>query len=160
MSYKLYAPKEFWTLDWKYYIKKQCNGCGNDSTRSVTKKIGFNMDRIIFVNVRPACGIHDWQYSSPRILGIEPSHEHRMSCDRIFFNNLIRIVDAEGVRLKSWAITKWLRRRICNAYYIAVKNFGGNSYWEANNSRDEYREVCAYNLWKEDKNDGLYARSA
>ena len=140
MSYKLFAPKEFWMMDWKRYIER-CNGCGDDSTKSVTKTIGFNMDFILGIKVRPACGIHDWQYASPKVIGIEASHDHRMQCDRAFFNNLIRIVEFEGERKNSWRITRWMRRRMCSAYYLAVKHFGGTAYWESNNSSDEYREV-------------------
>lgn len=142
MNYKLFAPKQFWETDWEKYIV-QCNGCGDDSVKEYSKTLGINMDCILCVNVRPACAIHDWQYSSPKTLGIKPSNEHRLECDRIFYDNLILIVDAEGIRLNSWKITTWARRRICSTYYFIVKKFGGKAYWDSNKTNDTNLELLA-----------------
>ena len=131
VNYKLFAPNQFWETDWKHYIV-QCNGCGDDDTVKFSKCLGLSMDYILCVNVRPACAIHDWQYTSPKKLGIKPSEEHRLQCDEILYTNLIRIVKAEGEHLKSWKITNWARLKICGTYYFLVRKCGSKAYWEAN----------------------------
>jgi hypothetical protein len=143
VSYRLFAPSQFWELDLKTYILK-CNGCGDNETKEVSKSLGISLDHILSVNVKPACVIHDWQYSSPTVLGIPPSEAHRMQCDRIFYENLLRIVDTEGVRLNSWEITKQARRFLCKTYYFLVRNFGGKAYWETNTTHSLEEK-----LWKD-----------
>jgi len=88
-------------------------------------------DTIWFLSVKPACQNHDWGYRfSPG-----NSEEDRFRHDRIFLNNMLRIVNAKG----GW-LTK-LRRRRAKIYYDLVRWKGANAYWEERNKPEELRIV-------------------
>ena len=125
---KLFAPAEFWDK-FDYFISN-CNGCGNDSSKSVTNFFGINTNSILGCNVRIACAIHDYCYHEPEHTGRHGSIEHKMQADRIFLNNLLRIIEEYGRERKPWRITQWTRRKIAYGYFAAVKKFGGPSYWD------------------------------
>jgi len=55
--------------------------------------------------------------------------EDRAEADRVFKNNLFRIIEAKT----KWAIIKILRRRRAVTYYQAVRMFGGPPFWNGKN---------------------------
>ena len=79
----------------------------------------------------PACNIHDWMYEFA-----EPFITHKDAADRVFQNNLIRLVrafdrydilgnfiDVEDQRLRD------KRLQVAQTYYLAVSKFGGAAFW-------------------------------
>jgi hypothetical protein len=113
---KLYAPPLYWSLspEGKADI---CNGCG---TKGLTWLIP---DTMYGLDISEACNIHDFMY----VTGID--EEDRTEADRVFKNNLLRIIEAKT----KWAIIKILRRRRAVTYYQAVRMFGGPAFWSGKN---------------------------
>ena len=120
---KLYAPPEYWKLS-KSALEEIVNGCG-----SAQAKFDFVPDSIWFLDISPACYIHDYMYFVGETL------EDKESADRVFLNNMLRLIDAET----KWRLLKWLRRKTAKLFYQAVKNFGGPSFWEGKNREEEER---------------------
>jgi hypothetical protein len=113
---KLYAPPMYQSLtpEGKAEI---CNGCG-------AKGSGWLIpDSMWFLNITEACNIHDFMYL------IGEDEEDRHEADRVFLNNLLRIIEAET----KWAWLKPLRRRRALKYYEAVRMFGGPAFWSGKN---------------------------
>jgi hypothetical protein len=84
-------------------------------------------DKILGVDVTEACRIHDFQYG---LFSQVSSEEDRARADRIFLNNMLRIV-------RHHSKGKWrLRARqvIAYVYYKSVRKFGAPAYWEDRNS--------------------------
>ncbi len=94
-----------------------CNGCG-----SAQAKFDFIPDTVYGLSVKPACYIHDWDYS------IGETIKYKKMADRRFRNNMLRLIDSGSCRL-----LKGLRRRRALKYYYAVKAFGGPAYWAGKN---------------------------
>lgn len=95
--------------------KEACNGCGPQSW-----KRDFVPDTIYGVDISEACNIHDWMYLKGQ------SIDDKKKADRVFLNNMIRIVKAES-RFRFMSV---LRQRRCWKYYLAVAQFGGPAFWE------------------------------
>ena len=97
--------------------KRKCNGCG-------TKGLGGILvpDTMYGLNIKEACDIHDWMYAEGNTI------THKNTADRVFRNNLLRIINA---RPHGRGIISFLRRRRARAYYKAVKHFGGPAFWSA-----------------------------
>ena len=95
------------------------------------------------IDVTEACKIHDYMYK------IETTLEGKMKADRIFLNNMVRIVvamttpDEDGFTVEETEIMK-KRRSACLAesrtYYTMVKWFGGPAFWDGKNKEEEYVE--------------------
>jgi hypothetical protein len=113
---KLYAPGLYWALspEGKADI---CNGCG---TKGFTWLVP---DSMYGLDISEACNIHDFMY----VVGVD--EEDRAEADRVFKNNLFRIIEAKS----KWAIIKILRRRRAVTYYQAVRMFGGPPFWNGKN---------------------------
>ncbi|MFH1999170.1 MAG: hypothetical protein ABIK28_05795, partial [Planctomycetota bacterium] len=94
-------------------------GCGAENS-----KFDFVPDTIWGLNISEACNVHDLCYHFA-----EPKIEQKEEADRIFLNNLYRLIQ-NHTRLK---IMKWLRRRRALKYYLAVKYFGGPAFWDRKN---------------------------
>jgi len=118
----LYAPDGFREL--KEDEKKEiCNGCG--------AKNGFPVpDSFYFLDISMACNIHDFMYHSGKTL------EDKEVADRVFKNNLFRIVEWESC---CWLLKK-LRLRRAKTYYYFVKEWGASAFW-ANKIRDNEKVV-------------------
>jgi hypothetical protein len=120
---KLFAPQSYWNAP--LAVKEEITGgCG-------TGKLGDYLapDTVWFLSIKKACQIHDWMYF------IGETYEDKKEADRVFLNNMNRIIDAN---------TKWFwlrRRRRARAkfYYKAVKYYGGRAFWKGKNSDVEYR---------------------
>jgi hypothetical protein len=123
----LYAPKSFWEAD-PAYVDKLTNGCGPG---------GFGdklvPDTLYGLSVFHACRIHDWYYG-PEMPG---SFDCKAEADRVFLNNMVRIVKAK-TRIKILLKLRLIRAR---TYYQAVKHFGGDAFWKNKNGADETRTI-------------------
>jgi len=105
------------------------NGCGPGGW-----KVDLVPDRIYGLNIRPACDIHDWMYA------IGETVTDKAEADRVFLNNMLRLVAAAG---GPWLLGR-LRRQRCRTYYEAVQHFGGPAFWEGKNDPTNIVEVvCA-----------------
>ncbi len=80
-------------------------------------------DTLYGLDVAPACNIHDWMYAAGQTI------EDKAEADRVFLNNLLRLIDAAG----GWWVLRWLRRRRARTYYEAVRLFGGPAFWTGKN---------------------------
>jgi len=113
----LFAPSSWWGTD-PEVRKKITNGCG-------PKGWGWLVpDTIYGVDISAACCIHDYFY----LIGV--SFADKKKADRIFLNNLIRIINY-NTRSK---FMRWLRLRRAEKYYYAVKYFGGPAFWASKNN--------------------------
>lgn len=113
---KLYAPPMYQLLTPESKAEI-CNGCG-------AKGYGWLIpDSMWFLNITEACNIHDFMY----LVGVD--EEDREEADRVFLNNLIRIIEA---KTKLWPL-KMLRHRRALKYYEAVRYFGGPAFWTGKN---------------------------
>lgn len=112
----LWAPDSYKAADDETRTR-YCNGCGSS---------GWKFDlapwamAISGFNPRPACLIHDWMYSEGITL------DDKNKADRVFLNNMLRIIDAQG----GWRWLRAWRRRLAFAFYQAVAEFGGPAFWD------------------------------
>jgi hypothetical protein len=94
------------------------NGCGS----------GWNAllvpDHLWFCNIKPACKIHDMMYAFG-----EEDIEGKQTADRVFLNNMVRIVVAKT----SWKRLMRHRLNLARYYYEVVRDYGGPAYWENKN---------------------------
>lgn len=81
MFIELYAPKEYWKLSFESK-REICNSCGASSAL-----FDFVPDNIYGLDISECCNIHDYMYH------IGETIEDKFEADRVFLNNLIRIVD-------------------------------------------------------------------
>ena len=122
--YKLYAPNNYGTQPCNYFLastsdlKKICNGCGSKKSPKWMTKF---LDKLCGVDLTPACDIHDWMYQ----YGV--NYEDKAYADNIFHNNMNAIID-DG----TWVL-KFIRRRIADEFYLAVKEFGNDAFWSNKN---------------------------
>ncbi|MEX2524481.1 MAG: hypothetical protein WD750_05955 [Gammaproteobacteria bacterium] len=115
----LACPQSF--LDAPDELRRQvCNGCG-----SAQAKFDFIPDTVWFLPIRKACDIHDWMYAQGRDI------EDKRQADRVFLNNMLRLVERE--RGIVGRLLKPLRRRRALKYYEAVNAFGGPAFWSGKN---------------------------
>ena len=124
MLVKLYAPLSYWQGLKDGKTKKICNGCG--------AKKGIKFSPLFFgLNMTMCCDIHDWMYHEGK------SNNDKEIADRVFLNNMLRVIEAKP----SNSFIKSLRKSRAKSYYIAVKLFGGNAFWDGKNLIENYREV-------------------
>ena len=117
MNKYLFAPSEYWELT-KSQREKITNGCGSKRFGSIVVP-----DTFYGLRVSEACNIHDFMYT------IGETIEDKYIADRVFLNNLIRIIDKHT----NWKILNRLRCRRAYKYYFFAKVFGGPSFWENKN---------------------------
>lgn len=114
---ELYAPKEFWELS----LDERQGKCG------AGEGLGEKLvpDNILGLWVRPACSIHDFMQE------IGETHEDFKESNRVFHNNLYRIIDNKG---------GWLKRPryvVATGYYLAVSSpIGSLIYWKNKNKKE------------------------
>lgn len=102
------------------------NGCGTTGWKGKLVP-----DRLWFLSISEACNIHDFMYIVGETL------EEKQLADRVFLNNMLRIIDAHG----GWYFIQARRRRLAFVYYSAVDSFGGPAFWKDKNKLEEFREV-------------------
>lgn len=123
----LFAPPEYWSLD-KTDHRKICNGCGSKGL------CGYLIpDTIWGLRITEACNIHDFMYSIGKTIA------DKEAADRVFFNNMLRIIDANTF----WDWLKRQRIRRAMIYYKAVVEFGGPAFWQGKNNPAELEMVFA-----------------
>ena len=89
-----------------------CSGCG-------TKGLGAVLvpNTLWGLSIEECCNIHDYMYKVGKTI------EHKREADRVFLNNMLRVVDTGS----KWM--KFLRKRRAWKYYEAVSHFGGPAFW-------------------------------
>jgi len=124
---QLYAPSGYWSykIHKPEELAKLVNGCGPDGW-----KRKLIPDSILRVNIKEACDIHDWMY----IFG--ETEADREAADRVFLNNMLRIVEEES----KWFITRKIRRKIAYTYYEAVRDVGGMYFWQDKNPPSTFKD--------------------
>lgn len=122
---QLFAPAPYWQLT-DAQRADICNGCGTKGLVGALVP-----DTIYGLCVTPACNIHDFMYA------LGSSVEDKAAADRVFFNNLLRLIDA-GTRF-GWL--KKLRALRAHTYYEAVHLFGGPAFWAEKNAPEEMDAV-------------------
>lgn len=120
----LYMP-EGYTIMSEGSKKNVCNGCDFD---------GVSMS-IWGLKVDKAYSICNYMYHFS-----EATIEAKEEADRVFLNNLVRIINRNTNRfLINFGCIKirnpllWLRRRAAYSYYDKMKKFGGPAFWSGKN---------------------------
>lgn len=121
---KLFAPEAYWALPAEEKAQI-CNGMGaKDSLVSF-----FIPNTFYGLNLEEAGNIHDYMYH------VGTSQADKEEADRVFLNNMMRIVNHKGGLLAP------LRRRRAILYYEAVHYAGGEAFWANKNKPEEERVV-------------------
>lgn len=120
---KLYAPEWYWKLPEDIRSKGRC-GPG----RGLGEKL--IPETIWGLSVTPACQIHDQMYEKGETIG------DKESADRVFLNNMLRIINGNSNRFM-----RWLRTRRALKYYEAVRDFGGPAFWSNKNKPEEMEVI-------------------
>ncbi len=120
---KLFAPNTFWEAS-TTMVNDIAVGCGPGSGW----KEKLVPDTMYGLDISEACVIHDWMYYEGE------THEDKERADRVFMNNLNRIIGERGKN--SFIFTNFLRRRRATTYYRAVKYFGGSAFWNGKDDKD------------------------
>lgn len=123
MMVELYAPAGYWELT---SDQRACyNGCGTSGWKGAVVP-----ETMWGLNVTRACNIHDHMYKFGR------SELDRQEADRVFLNNLLRIIDAKG----GWLA--WPRRYRAMTYYNFVNKFGSVHFWDGKNRAKNLAKVA------------------
>lgn len=82
------------------------------------------------LDISPACDIHDFMYA------LGESIEDKEQSDRVFLNNLLRLIDKapSGGILFFGRILTLLRHRRALKYFEAVSLLGGPAFWAGKHS--------------------------
>lgn len=123
MDAKLYAPVGYWQLT-AAARAELTNGCGPSGWKN-----GLVPDNLLWINISSACDIHDWMYY------VGQTEADREEADRVFLNNMLRIVEAESANI----FTLTIRRRLALHYYGAVRDFGAPYFWAEKNPPETFR---------------------
>jgi hypothetical protein len=127
----LYAPAYIHNMS-DEELDSHSNGCGSKYCSWLVP------NTIYFLNIKDACDIHDITYlwgCGPRKFDFRApdggfqnvrSAEDKAESDRIFLNNLLRIIDKRSC----CKLLAFIRRKRAFKYYEAVSVFGGPSYWD------------------------------
>lgn len=116
----LFAPPAYWRLTEEERKRHRC-GPG----RGVLEKLV--PENLLGCSVSAACSIHDFCYA------IGHTIEDKNEADRIFLNNMIRLIEAYG----GLHFMIHLRLRRAFIYYEAVCHFGGPAFWREKNKPTE-----------------------
>ena len=112
---KLFAPAAYWRTPAEE-VDLITGGCGPGGFGDK-----FVPDKILWVSVFEACRIHDWMYH------IGTTEEHRAEADRVFKNNMQRIVRHHG------GFLRYPREILVLGYYVSVSYCGGPAFWDSKN---------------------------
>lgn len=125
MRPKLFGPRGYWQLN-PLEKAKICNGCGPGGVLA-----WLIPDTVWGLDITEACNIHDYMY----VMG--KTEADRNEADRVFRNNMIRLVDhAEG----NWLIRK-LRLYRVRTYYFQVSQYGGPYFWDGKNPSETMQTI-------------------
>lgn len=99
--------------------KRVCNGAG-------PRNFGWLVpDTIYGLSITQAANIHDWMYQYGKTI------EDKDRADRVFKNNMQRLVDAKK---NQWGWVKKLRYRRIRFMYWVVCEYGGPPFWVNKNT--------------------------
>jgi len=118
---KLYAPESYNEIE----RSSHCDGCGSGVLERLIP------DNILGCNILEACCIHDYMYT------VGFSIKDKEEADRVFLNNMTRLVYAYSANKITLNIRLWFVKR----YYDAVKYYGGEAFWQGKNNDYELKEV-------------------
>jgi hypothetical protein len=123
---RLFADEKCWQFAQRFPDAWVQFGCGPG-------KFGAMIipDRLLGISFKTACRIHDWYYQYAQ----DRTEEGLFAADRIFLNNMLRIVAAAG----GFQLLIWLRRRLAHMYFMSVRKWGGPCYHDSRNTSDEFR---------------------
>ena len=121
---KLYAPEAYFRLS-PEAKREIVNGCGPGKFSFLIPDTMYGLD------VSAACDIHDYMYFMGETI------EDKKEADRVFMNNLLRIIEAKTQS----KILSWLRKRRAVKYFSAVAMFGGPAFWNAKNPNATMRDA-------------------
>jgi len=121
---KLYAPSAYWLYDQKE-LADLVNGCGPDGWKNE-----LIPDHLLWVSIEEACNIHDFMY----VFGV--TEADREEADRVFLNNMLRIVEEQS---KCWT-TRFIRRKLALHYYSVVRDMGGTYFWADKNKEENFKD--------------------
>jgi hypothetical protein len=118
---ELFAPQSYIQAT-PYERHQVANGCGPGGW------LQYLIPATIYgLKIEEPCNIHDWMYAT----GL--TNEDKAIADRVFLNNLLRIIDANT----RWDWLRWLRYRRARKYFEAVEHFGGPAFWKRKNKPEE-----------------------
>lgn len=126
----LYAPESFWSASPEVRCQV-VNGCGTAGWKGKLVP-----DTMYGLCVSAACDIHDWMYTVGQTLA------DKEEADRVFLNNLYRIINAAGGW--SWLVNARLTR--ARDYFDAVHYFGGDAFWANINEKKNLGMVYGLHL--------------
>ena len=95
------------------------NGCGSGWSAKIVPNTIYGL------NIRECCRYHDFLYSK-EIKTIELKE----SADRIFLNNMLRLINADTKWWRNNFFIKKLMRTRAYEYYKTVDMFGSTAYWD------------------------------
>lgn len=123
----LYMPEGYKNMS-EGSTRNICSVCGSGGTDCMPEYIWG-------LQVSEACKIRAYMYHFA-----ESTVEAKEKADRVFLNNMIRIIDRNTsrflincglIRIKNPLF--WLRRRAAYAYYERMRKFGGPIFWIGKN---------------------------
>ena len=121
---ELYAPAEYWKLTPEERASFRCGPGRGILEKLVPDYIYAGWPFYKPLCITPACAIHDFCYGTG-----EDTIAWKKESDRIFLNNLVRIVES----CPSCGLVRKARLDRCKIYYKAVKVFGGPAFWAGRN---------------------------
>lgn len=125
----LWAPEEFWLLSDDDLQLYRC-GPGRGILEKLIPDIWrFGWPLVKPLVITPSCRIHDFCYETgPDTIA------WKNKADRGFQNNMIRQVEFEAACYSRWLYPiTMVRLKKAQAYYHAVKIFGGPAFWSGRN---------------------------
>lgn len=130
---ELWAPHEFWQLPEHIRKSYRC-GPGRGALELLVPDVWyFGWPLVKPIRITPACSIHDYMYEQG------PSEIWwKDKADRVFLNNMIRLIEA----FPAWPPIIKIRFRKAQAYYRAVKLFGGPAFWSGRNRPEDLHDEC------------------
>lgn len=110
------APDAYWIVD-DATLSQITGGCGPRSSGN----FGI-LDKILGLSIKPACGIHDFEY------GVGGTEADRAAADNRFLCNMLKIINKEP----GFALFRMYRRYRAVTYYNAVVEMGASFFGEDN----------------------------
>lgn len=128
MKVELFAAAECWEFKKRYPEEFASFGCGPGGLGDILVP-----DTIYGLSVNSCCAIHDWYY---RYFPGNTEMDRELA-DRIFKNNMIRLVTAKT----KWSWLRRLRLRRVKTYYSMVRFAGATAFFEERN-KDSEVQIC------------------
>ena len=100
------------------------NGCGPAGWKGK-----FIPDHLLWLSITEACNIHDFMYL------VGQTEADREEADRVFKNNMLRIIEAAS---GNW-LTLAIRRKLAKYYHGVVKDMGGTYFWADKNPEETFK---------------------